>query len=154
MAEILAGSGRLIAVDCLPMASVAGVEWIQGDFTEPAVLKEIRQTLGGQRLDLVISDMAPNMSGVAVADQLRSMGLVQEVLGFASQVLAPEGALLTKVFQGRGMDETVLRAKRLFTKVALRKPEASRRRSDEIYLLARGFRGLQETLDCDEIGLL
>jgi len=133
--------GRVIAVDILPMAPIGGVEAITGDFTENAVLDLILQRLSGARVDLVLSDMAPNISGVAVSDQARSMSLAELALDFASRVLQPGGNLLVKVFQGAGFPEFLKALREQFETVQTRKPAASRSRSAEMYLIARGYRG-------------
>jgi 23S rRNA (uridine2552-2'-O)-methyltransferase len=122
------------------MDSLEGVEFIQGDFTEDAVLASILEALGGARADLVISDMAPNMSGMNAVDQPRSMYLVELALDLARQVLVPGGGFLCKVFHGEGFDALLRDARRGFTRVITRKPAASRPRSREVYLLATGFR--------------
>jgi 23S rRNA (uridine2552-2'-O)-methyltransferase len=141
VAAALAGhAGRVIASDILPMDALAGVEFIEGDFTGDEVFAQIVEAIGEKRVDLVMSDMAPNMSGVNAVDQPRSMYLVELALDMARQVLAPGGALVAKVFHGEGFDE-VLRATRVsFDKVLTRKPKASRPRSREVYLVAKGFR--------------
>jgi 23S rRNA (uridine2552-2'-O)-methyltransferase len=133
--------GRVIASDILAMDSLAGVEFVQGDFTEDAVFEQILAAIDGQPVDLVISDMAPNMSGMSAVDQPRSMYLVELALDMACKVLKPGGTFLSKVFHGEGFDE-LMRASRVeFGKVITRKPAASRPRSREVYLLARDYRG-------------
>lgn len=134
-------SGRVVASDILPMDSLAGVEFIQGDFTEDAVFESLLAALGDAPADIVISDMAPNMSGVNAVDQPRSMYLVELALDFAGRVLAPGGAFVAKVFQGEGFDELFRGARGSFDTVLTRKPNASRPRSREVYLVATGFRG-------------
>jgi len=133
--------GRVVASDILPMDSLADVEFIEGDFTEDAVFEQILAALDGNRVDVVISDMAPNMSGVNAVDQPRSMYLVELALDMAHQVLAPGGSFVAKVFQGEGFDELIRGARVSFGKVLTRKPAASRPRSREVYLVARDFRG-------------
>lgn len=133
--------GRVIASDILLMDSMAGVDFIQGDFTDEEVMQDILDTLGDKLADLVISDMAPNMSGMNAVDQPRSMYLVELAADMAAQVLRPGGSFLTKVFQGEGFDELFLQLKKQYTKVLTRKPDASRARSREVYLLAQGFKG-------------
>ena len=132
--------GRVLASDILPMDSLADVEFIQGDFTEESVLSEILAALGDVKADLVISDMAPNMSGVNAVDQPRSMYLVELALDMASQVLKPDGVFLSKVFQGEGFDELIRTMRSQFKEVKTRKPSASRPRSREVYQLCRGFK--------------
>ncbi len=134
-------SGRVIASDILPMDTLAGVEFIEGDFTSDEVLRQILDVIGDSPVDLVISDMAPNMSGMSAVDQPRSIYLVELALDMARQVLAPGGAFVSKVFQGEGFDELFRGARDSFAKVLTRKPKASRPRSREVYLVAKGFRG-------------
>jgi 23S rRNA (uridine2552-2'-O)-methyltransferase len=136
-ARVLAGRGSVYALDLLPMDEIAGVTFLQGDFREPAVLDGILAKLGGRRVDLVLSDMAPNMTGVDVVDQARAADLEALALDFASQVLGPKGALVMKVFQGAGFQELLAAARRRFCTVKMRKPKASRQRSSETYLVAR-----------------
>lgn len=133
--------GRVLAVDILPLAPLAGVEIVHGDFTEPAVLDLLLGRLGGCRADLVISDMAPNISGVASADQVRAALLAELALEFADKTLKPGGDCLVKTFQGEGFNELRRRMQACFDKVLTRKPKASRAESREVYLLGRGFRG-------------
>ena len=134
-------SGRVIASDILPMDTIAGVEFIQGDFTEEEVFEQLLAALAGTPVDLVISDMAPNMSGMNAVDQPRSIYLVELALDMARQVLTPGGAFVSKVFQGEGFDELYREARESFDRVLTRKPKASRPRSREVYVVARGFRG-------------
>jgi len=136
----LGRTGELIAVDLLPMDAIGGVHFIQGDFREQPVLDEILGRIGGRPVDLVMSDMAPHLSGLDVVDQPRAMYLTELALDFSRQVLKPGGALLAKVFQGSGFQELVAAARTSFNEVRLRKPAASRARSAEMYLLAKGFR--------------
>ncbi|OHC64772.1 MAG: 23S rRNA methyltransferase [Rhodocyclales bacterium RIFCSPLOWO2_02_FULL_63_24] len=133
--------GRLIALDLLPMDPVHGVEFIQGDFRDDAVLQALTAALDGRQVDLVLSDMAPNMSGIAVVDQARVMHLAELTLEFCALHLKPGGAMLTKVFQGDGFMELRNALQTQFQILQMRKPAASRNRSAEIYLLARGKRG-------------
>jgi 23S rRNA (uridine2552-2'-O)-methyltransferase len=135
-------SGRVLALDILPMEPIVGVEFIEGDFTEPPVLDLLVQRLQGKPVDLVISDMAPNMSGVASVDQARSMNLAELALEFSDKSLKPGGSLLIKTFQGAGFNEFYAQLRHRFEKLATRKPSASRAESKEIYLLGRGFRGV------------
>ena len=136
----LGGKGRVVAVDLLPMAPMPGVQFIQGDFREQEVLEAVLLALGGRKPDLVISDLAPNISGIAVSDQARSMYLCELALEFARQCLKPGGSLLVKVFQGVGFEEFLVDMRKSFAKVGSRKPEASRGRSSEMYLLGKGFK--------------
>lgn len=134
----LKGQGRIIGVDLLEMVGIGGVTFIQGDFTEEAVLAELETAGIDQGVDLVLSDMAPNISGVDSADQARSYYLAELALDFARRHLKPEGAMLIKVFQGSGFEDYVKELRAAFRSVAVRKPKASRDRSREVYLLARG----------------
>jgi 23S rRNA (uridine2552-2'-O)-methyltransferase len=133
--------GKVIASDILPMDSLAGVTFIEGDFTEEEVFERILAALGGQEIDLVISDMAPNMSGVTAVDQPRAIYLAELALDMAQKVLAPGGAFVAKLFHGEGFDQVFQAAKGSFLKVLTRKPKASRPRSREVYMVAKEFRG-------------
>jgi 23S rRNA (uridine2552-2'-O)-methyltransferase len=139
-ARTLGGKGRVIALDVLEMPAVPGVEFIQGDFTDDAVLARLQESLRGDKVDLVMSDMAPNMMGIADVDHDRSMRLVDLAVDFAARELRPGGDLLMKVFQGREFQSLIARLRRDFESVKLRKPKASRARSSEVYVLARGYR--------------
>jgi 23S rRNA (uridine2552-2'-O)-methyltransferase len=136
-ARRLAGRGAVFALDLLPMDAIPGVTFLQGDFREQPVLDELLRQLAGRRLDLVMSDMAPNISGVDVVDQARAADLEALALDFSRQVLGPEGTLVMKVFQGAGFQEILADARRQFGTVRMRKPKASRQRSSETYLVAR-----------------
>lgn len=140
-AEKVGSQGVVIASDILEMDALAGVDFVLGDFTEDAVLDAIMQRLDGRVVDLIISDMAPNMSGMAAIDQPQAMYLVELALDLARRTLSPNGAFLTKVFQGEGFDDFLKELRGSFVKVVTRKPEASRARSREVYLLAEGFKG-------------
>ncbi len=140
-ARLVGGRGAVIALDLLPMEPLPGVGFIQGDFRETAVLERLLEMLNGRPVDLVISDMAPNTSGVKAVDQPRGMYLAELALDFARQCLRPGGDLLVKVFQGEGCDAFLKNLRAAFTTVAPRKPKASRARSAERYLLARNYRG-------------
>lgn len=139
--ERVGRDGRVIALDILPMDALAGVEVLQGDFTTDTVVQALLDALAGRPADLVISDMAPNITGIDSADQARAMYLAELALDFSAQVLKPGGAFLVKVFQGRGFNELYKVMQQRFARVATRKPKASRPRSPELYLLATGFRG-------------
>ena len=139
-AKLAGNTGKVFALDILPMEPIAGVDFIQGDFRESSVLTEFEQLLAGRPLDLVICDMAPNMAGNAVIDQTRSIYLCELALDFAAEHLKPGGTFLVKVFQGSGFQEFQAAMKSVFATVATRKPEASRNRSNEIYLLGRNKR--------------
>jgi len=128
--------GRVIALDLLTMDPLAGVDFIQGDFRDTAVLKQLQDLLQGKPVGLVISDMAPNISGVASADQARAMDLAELAMEFALEHLRPEGSFLVKVFQGAGFESFYKLMRSRFTRVVSRKPKASRDRSSEVYLLA------------------
>ena len=134
-------SGWVLALDILPMEPIVGVEFIEGDFTEQPVLDLLMQRLQGKPVDLVISDMAPNMSGVPSVDQARSIGLAELALDFADKALKPGGDLLIKTFQGAGFSELHVQMRRRFGKLMSRKPPASRTESRELYLLGKGFKG-------------
>ncbi|MBW5801825.1 23S rRNA (uridine(2552)-2'-O)-methyltransferase RlmE [Halomonas elongata] len=140
-AEKVGDEGRVIASDILEMDALAGVDFVQGDFTEDSVLEEILARIGDRPVDLVMSDMAPNMSGMAAIDQPQAMYLVELALDLARQTLSPGGVFLAKVFQGEGFDAYLKELRAGFKRVVTRKPEASRARSREVYLLAEGFRG-------------
>lgn len=133
---------RTVALDVLPMEPVPGIAFIQGDFREAAVLARLEAWLAGAPVDLVLSDMAPNISGIEVADQVGAMHLAELAFEFARSHLRPGGTLLVKAFQGEGFDDFLKNLRQVFEKVAIRKPKASRPRSKEIYLLARGLRVL------------
>lgn len=133
--------GKVIASDILPMDSLAGVTFIEGDFTEESVVERIVAALDGKPVDLVISDMAPNMSGVNAVDQPRAIYLVELALHMAQQVLAPGGGFVAKLFHGEGFEQVFQEAKGSFLKVLTRKPKASRPRSREVYMVAKEFRG-------------
>lgn len=132
--------GMLVAFDILPMDPVHGAIFIQGDFREDAALSELEAALGGRPVDLVISDIAPNISGIGVADQARSMYLAELALEFAAQHLKPGGNFLVKVFQGEGSEAYLREVRTRFAQVLIRKPKASRDRSTEVYVLGKGLK--------------
>jgi len=140
VAHRMKGQGRVIALDRLEMPALPDVEFLQGDFTEQDVLDRLLETLGDRRVDLVMSDMAPNISGMKAVDQPAAMYLVELSLDLARQVLSEGGSLLVKAFQGEGFDEYLAELRKAFGKVQVRKPKASRDRSAEVYLLARNYR--------------
>jgi len=140
-AELVGHKGRVLASDILEMDALAGVDFVQGDFTEEEVFNELLEKLGEDRADLVISDMAPNMSGVRAVDQPASMYLVELAVDMARQTLKPGGAFVAKVFQGEGFDELIRDLRSQYQTVVTRKPGASRPRSREVYVVARGFKG-------------
>jgi 23S rRNA (uridine2552-2'-O)-methyltransferase len=138
--RLVGEKGRVVATDILPMDPLANVEFVQGDFTDEAVLREILERLGGRQPDLILCDIAPNISGVDSADQASSMYLVELALDFARQALKPRGDFVAKVFQGAGSDAYLKDVRSSFDKVLVRKPAASRPRSREVYLVARGLK--------------
>ena len=138
--ERLGPSSRIVAVDLLPMDPVAGVTFIQGDFREDSGLAALSSALGTRKVDLVLSDLAPNLSGVDAADQARSVHLGELALEFATQRLQPGGDLVVKAFQGAGFSELERQFRACFDKVHVRKPKASRDRSREVFLVGKGFR--------------
>lgn len=131
--------GRVLAVDVLPLAPLAGVEFIQGDFLDDSVVNRLKSLLGAARADVVMSDMAPNISGIRDADQARALELALGALSFAEEVIKPSGTFVVKAFHGESMQELMDEVRGKFASVAIRKPGASRDRSSEIYLLARGY---------------
>ena len=139
--RLVGHKGRVVASDILPMDSLENVDFIQGDFTEQSVFDEIMSHLKGAGADVVISDMAPNMSGVDAIDQASSMYLVELALDMARNVLKPNGTFLAKVFHGEGYDDYVKDVRTSFEKVVIRKPDASRPRSREVYIVGKGFKG-------------
>lgn len=141
VAEKVGDRGRVIALDILPMDALAGVEFIQGDFQDETVLASLLQALGDERADLVISDMAPNMSGMDAVDIPRSMYLVELAHDLARQVLRRGGNFVCKLFQGEGSDAWLKGLRTDFGSVVVKKPKASRSRSREVYVLARDFKG-------------
>ncbi len=138
-ARIIGGTSRIVATDILPMDAIPGVDFVQGDFRDDGVIEQVLTAIGASKVDLVLSDMAPNMSGIDAVDQPRSMHLAELALEFADRVLAPGGDVLVKLFQGAGFDQLIRDARGRFGRVATKKPKASRTRSPEIYLLARQF---------------
>ncbi len=139
--ELVGNKGRVVASDILPMDSLAGVEFVQGDFTEQEVFDSIMKLINGNEVDLVMSDMAPNMSGVSAVDQPQSMYLVELALDMAKTILKPQGAFVAKVFQGEGFEALLKELRQTFTSVYTRKPDSSRARSREVYLVGKGFKG-------------
>jgi len=141
-AELAGSAGRVIALDILPIEPIAGVECLQGDFTEQKVFDQLLATLGSDKAGLVLSDMAPNISGIKAVDQPRAIYLAELAMDLAQKVLVNQGDLLIKVFHGEGFDELLRQIRELFTKVIIRKPQASRSRSREVYILAKGYQAL------------
>ncbi|KAF7786906.1 MULTISPECIES: 23S rRNA (uridine(2552)-2'-O)-methyltransferase RlmE [Pseudoalteromonas] len=140
LAEQVGEKGEVIACDILPMDSLPGVAFLQGDFREEAVLNALMERIGGKNIDVVCSDMAPNMSGNNVIDQAGSMYLVELAFDMCHQVLKPNGAFAVKVFQGEGFDQFVQDVRNAFKVVKIRKPKASRPRSREVYIVATGYK--------------
>ncbi len=140
-ADRVGEQGVVIASDILPMDPIAGVRFVQGDFTEQSVLDSLLALLGDRRADVVISDMAPNMSGMAAVDIPKAMGLIELALDMSQQVLAPGGVLVAKVFQGEGFEALLMAMRQSFSNVVSRKPDSSRARSREIYQVCKGFKG-------------
>ena len=141
VASALVGDkGRVLATDILPMDVIRNVDFIQGDFREESVLNRILDHLGGDKADVVLSDMAPNISGVDSADQAASIYLLELALDMVRRVLKPRGVFVAKLFQGAGSDEYLRQVRAAFDKVSIRKPAASRSRSREVYLVAKGFK--------------
>jgi len=136
--ERIGDHGRIVALDILPMQGIGGVEFIEGDFRDATVLQRLETTLNAAAIDLVLSDMAPNMSGVDSVDQARAMELAELAQEFAAVHLKPGGAFLVKLFQGRGSDEYLKNLRKAYERVSMRKPKASRARSPEVYALALG----------------
>ena len=139
-ARRMRGKGRVIALDLLELDPLPGVDFIQGDFRDPGILLQLEMMLAGQQVGLVLSDMAPNMSGIVISDQARVMHLAELGLEFSRNWLKPDGAFLVKVFQGHGFDDFVREMRQVFRSVSTRKPDASRDRSAELYLLGRGIK--------------
>ena len=139
--ELVGDHGTVVASDILPMDPIAGVEFVQGDFTEVEVYEKLLDVLSGETADLVISDMAPNMSGITAVDQPASMYLVELALEFAERTLSKGGAFACKIFHGEGFDQFLNDCRSKFSAVAIRKPNASRARSKETYIVAKGFKG-------------
>jgi len=140
LAQRVGGSGKVVALDLLEVAPIPGVTVIQGDFREESVLRRLEETLQGRKVDLVVSDMAPNISGVRATDQARSIHLCELALDFAKSHLNPRGALLVKAFQGSGYPELLTAMRKVFVTVASKKPGASRDESKEMYLLGQSLR--------------
>ena len=138
--NLIGRDGRIIAIDLLPMEPVAGVEFLQGDFTEQETLDRLLATLGERRFDLVLSDMAPNLSGVESVDQPKSIYLAELAMEMATDFMNSNGSFVVKLFQGAGSDDLIAKMRRSFVKVRMRKPESSRARSSEIYAVCDGLR--------------
>ncbi|MES9987288.1 MAG: 23S rRNA (uridine(2552)-2'-O)-methyltransferase RlmE [Candidatus Thiodiazotropha endolucinida] len=143
--ELVGEKGRIVAMDILPMDPMAGVEFIQGDFREAQPLEELEKSLDGEAVDLVISDMAPNVTGIASVDQPRAIYLCELALDFAREVLKPGGCFVVKIFQGEGFDAYLKALRRDFKRVVSRKPSSSRAKSREVYLVAGNFKMVYRT---------
>lgn len=139
-AEKVGDEGQVIACDILPMDSIPGVSFLQGDFREEAVLNALLDRIQPDMVDVVMSDMAPNMSGNLASDQPRAMYLVELALDMCREVLAPNGAFIVKVFQGEGFDQYLADVRKMFKAVKIRKPDSSRARSREVYIVATGYK--------------
>ena len=140
-AALVGDKGRVLATDILPMDPLVNVDFIQGDFREEAVLNQILEQLHGQKPDLVMSDMLPNISGISSADQAGAIYLLELALDMVRRVLKPGGSFVAKLFQGVGSDAYLKELRAAFEKVSIRKPAASRSRSREVYVVAKGFKG-------------
>ncbi len=140
VASLIGNKGRIIACDLLPMDPIVGVDFLQGDFRDEAVLNALLERLGEEKVQVVMSDMAPNMSGQPAVDIPRAMYLVELALDMCKDVLAPNGSFIVKVFQGEGFEEYLKTVRSLFKTVKIRKPEASRARSREVYIVAMGMK--------------
>lgn len=138
--EQVGDKGRVIACDILPMDPIAGVDFLQGDFRDESVLAALLERVGDAKVDVVLSDMAPNMSGTPAVDQPRSIYLVELALDMCREVLAPDGSFVVKVFQGVGSEEYLKAVREAFKVVKVRKPDSSRARSREVYIVATGFK--------------
>ncbi|CZF79023.1 MULTISPECIES: 23S rRNA (uridine(2552)-2'-O)-methyltransferase RlmE [Grimontia] len=138
--EQVGDSGQVIACDILPMDSLPGVAFLQGDFREEAVLNALLDRIQPDMVDVVMSDMAPNMSGNLASDQPRAMYLVELALDMCREVLAPNGSFIVKVFQGEGFDQYLAEVRKMFKAVKIRKPDSSRARSREVYIVATGYK--------------
>jgi 23S rRNA (uridine2552-2'-O)-methyltransferase len=139
--RLVGDRGQVVATDILPMDAVRGVDFVQGDFREQSVMDEVLGRFGGEPVDVVLSDMSPNISGVSSADQAASIYLLELALDMVRRVLKPGGTFVAKLFQGSGSDDYLRQVRKDFDKVTIRKPAASRSRSREVYFVARGFRG-------------
>ena len=139
-AKLVGHKGCVVAVDILPMDPVAGVSFIQGDFTEEKILNQLLGEIGNRPVDLVISDMAPNLTGMKAVDQPAVVYLAELAVDLAQQVLTKDGTFIAKLFQGEGFDEFVRNTRKVFNVVSLKKPDASRSKSREVYLVAKGLR--------------
>lgn len=140
--RLVGAQGKVFALDILPMDPIPGVEFVQGDFSQNEVFEKLLQLIDKRGVDLVTSDISPNISGIKDVDQSRAMMLAELALDFARQVLKKGGSILVKLFQGEGFDSFIKEVRQSFAQVVIRKPKASRPRSKEVYLLAKGFKGI------------
>jgi len=145
--EYVGSAGKVVAVDLLPMEPIAGVQIIEGDFTEDKTIDQLAKLLIGVKVDLIICDMAPNFSGISDVDQFRAVYLSELVLDFVVKILKPDGGFLIKLFQGSGFDKYVNALRKYFAFVAIRKPKASHSESREVYVLAKKFKNVQTLLE-------
>tara|TARA_B110000093_G_scaffold182405_1_gene228927 strand:- start:1889 stop:2509 length:621 start_codon:yes stop_codon:yes gene_type:complete len=139
-AKLVGHEGRVHALDILPMDNVAGVDFIQGDFTDQVIFDELLTLIGNRHVDLVISDMAPNLSGAKAVDQPAMMYLAELAIDLTCQVMKPEGVFIAKLFQGEGFDQFVRHVRTVFNSVSIKKPDASRAKSREVYMVAKGLK--------------
>lgn len=139
--RLVGSKGRVLATDILPMDALRNVDFIQGDFTDEAIVQQLLDWLGGGRFDLIICDIAPNLSGIDSADQAASIYFLELALDTVRRTLKPGAAFVAKMFQGAGSDQYLKELRTSFEKVSIRKPAASRKESREVYLVAKGFRG-------------
>jgi 23S rRNA (uridine2552-2'-O)-methyltransferase len=139
--RLIGGKGRLLATDILPMDSLVNVDFIQGDFTDEAIVQQLLDWLDGGKFDLIMSDIAPNISGISIADQAKSIWFLELALDTVRKTLRPGATFVAKMFQGSGSDQYLKELRTHFAKVSIRKPAASRKESREVYLVAKGFKG-------------
>jgi 23S rRNA (uridine2552-2'-O)-methyltransferase len=141
LGKLVGAKGRVLATDILPMEPIKNVDFIQGDFTEEAIVAQLLDWLGGGKFDLIVSDIAPNITGIDSADQASSMYFLELALDTVRQTLKPGATFVAKMFQGSGSDEYIKELRTSFEKVLIRKPAASRAESREVYIVAKGFKG-------------
>ena len=139
--RLIGGKGRILATDILPMDSLPNVDFIQGDFTDEAIVQQLLDWLDGGKFDLVMSDIAPNLSGISISDQAKSIYFLELALDTVRKTLKPGATFVAKMFQGSGSDQYLKELRTHFSKVSIRKPAASRKESREVYLVAKGFKG-------------
>jgi 23S rRNA (uridine2552-2'-O)-methyltransferase len=139
--RLIGGKGRVLATDILPMDSLANVDFIQGDFTDEAIVQQLLDWLDGGKFDLIMSDIAPNLSGISIADQAKSIYFLELALDTVRKTLKPGATFVAKLFQGAGSDQYIKELRTHFSKISIRKPAASRKESREVYIVAKGFRG-------------